>query len=58
MYADIVKTADWYSEEEKFYQKWNAVKSEIDGFIEIITELAIHEIIDDLKEFKKKYEEE
>ena len=58
MYADVIKTADWYSEEEKFYQKWNAVKSEIDGFIEIITELAVHEIIDDLKEFKKKYEEE
>ena len=58
MYTDIIKTADWYSEEENFYKKWNAIKSEINGFIEIITELAIHEIIDDLKEFEKKYEEE
>ena len=28
MYTDIVKTADWYSEEENFYKKWNAIRKQ------------------------------
>lgn len=55
--ADVVPTADFFENEEKFYDKVNRINEIIDGLVEILTEIKIHQIIEELREFEVKYNE-
>lgn len=55
--ADVVKTADYFDDGEKFSQKWTEVSEEVDGFTEMMSDYYIHQIIDDLADFEKKYDD-
>lgn len=50
--SDIVETPDYFENSEKFYRKLEEVDENIDGFVEIMSDYYIHEIIKDLDEFK------
>lgn len=56
--ADVVKTADYFDEGEKFSQKWTEISEEVDGFVEMMSEYFIHQIIEDLREFEVKYDDD
>lgn len=56
--ADVVKTADYFDDGEKFSQKWTEISEEVDGFVEMMSEYFIHQIIEDLREFEVKDDEE
>lgn len=55
--ADVVPTADFFENEEKFYDKVNRINEIIDGLAEILIEIKIHQIIEELREFEVKYDE-
>ena len=57
MFTDIIQTPDYFENSEKFYDKYNEIVQKVDGFIELINEITIHEIIEDLDEFKCKYDD-
>lgn len=56
--ADIVETPSYFDQHENFYTKLHDVEEDIEGFIELMQEIAIHNIINDMEEFKVKDEEE
>jgi len=51
--AVIVRTPDYFEEKErdKFYDKWNDINDDIDGYIEFMAEQMQYQVIDKLKEF-------
>ena len=50
--ATVVETPDWINHSENFYFKEEEIENTIEGFIDSVRELTIHEIIEDLKENK------
>lgn len=52
----VVKTPDWYEENEKFYDKQNEIDSLIVYFIDVSSENGNYEIIDMIKEWESKSE--
>lgn len=50
--SDIVETPDYFENSENFYKKLEEVDENIDGFVEIMSDYYIHEIIKDLDDFK------
>lgn len=54
IFANLVKTPDYFSEHENFFTKYNDLVEDIDGFCELIRDIVIHNIIDELDEFKVK----
>ena len=50
--ATVVETPDWFNHSEDFYFKEEEIENTIEGFIDSVRELTIHEIIEDLKENK------
>jgi len=54
----VVETPDYFENNDKFYEKYREVIKRIDDFIDTMEEVTIHEIIEELDEFKEKYEEE
>ena len=55
--ADVVKTPDYFDDGERFSEKWTEVSENVTGYTDMCRELVIHDIIDDLKEFKDTGEE-
>ena len=47
--ATVVETPDWFDHSEDFYFKEDEIESVIEGFIDSVRELTIHEIIEDLE---------
>jgi hypothetical protein len=49
----IVRTPDYFEEKErdKFYDKWNDINDNIDGYVEFMTEQMQYQVIDKMKEF-------
>lgn len=58
VFADLIKTPDYFEDSEKFYKKLTDVREEVDAIVEIFEDIVIHNIIDDLKEFEEKDDEE
>ena len=58
VFVDLVETPDYFEDSEKFYKKLSDLKGEMDDIIEIYEDIIIHNIIDDLKDFEKKYDDE
>ena len=56
--ADVVKTPDYFEDIEKFDRKRTEIIEQLDDFAETMSDAAIYDIIEDLKEFEKKYDEE
>ena len=56
--TDIVETPSYFDNHEQFFTKYNDIVEDIDGFIDAMRECAIHDIINDLDEYKVKNEEE
>lgn len=54
MHALVIPTKDYYDskENEMFYEKWNTVKEEIDGFSESIYDWYIFEIMEQLVDYR------
>ncbi len=50
--AYLVETPDFFENEEKFYDKLNKVRENLDGFKDAVETQVIHEIIDELKPFE------
>lgn len=50
--ATVVETPDWFDHSEDFYFKEDEINSVLEGFIDSVRELTIHEIIEDLEENK------
>lgn len=50
--SKIVKTPDYFEDEDKFLSKINAIISEIDFFIETISTITDFKIMDDFKEYR------
>ena len=55
--ANIVETPSYFEANEDFHTKYQDISENIDGFIECISDIVIHNIINDLDEFKLKDEE-
>lgn len=53
----IVAKADYFDDNEKFYEKWNKINERIDGYIEVMSEQATYQIINELKDFIEKEED-
>lgn len=58
IFADLVETPSYFDQHDNFYTKLHDVKEDVEGFIELMQEIAIHDIINDMEEFKVKDEEE
>ena len=58
IFADLVETPSYFDQHENFLTKLHDVEEDIDGFVEFMQEITIHDIINDLDEFKKTDEEE
>jgi len=56
--ANLVETPNYFTDHENFFTKYKDITEDVDAFIELIQDITIHNIIDDLDEFKVKYEEE
>lgn len=57
LFADVIPTTDFFENEEKFYDKVNRINNIIDELVEILTEIKIHQIIEELRDFEVKYDE-
>jgi len=55
---ELVRTPDWFEESEKFYEKWNEIEETINGFVELCEDIAIYEIMEILRPWQEKYDEE
>lgn len=51
------KTPDYFEDEEKNYDKRNAIERELEGFVDCCVEIANFEIMEELKEFRVKDDE-
>lgn len=56
--TQLVKTPDYFSEHENFFTKYNDLLRDIDEFVELIQDIVIHDIINELDEFKVKDEKD
>ena len=56
--ASMVKTPNYFTEHDNFNIKYNDIKEDVEGFIELVQECVIHKFINDLKEFEVKGDEE
>lgn len=56
--ADVVKTPDYFEDIEKFDRKRTEIIEQLDDFAETMSDAAIYDIIEDLREFEEKYDEE
>lgn len=56
--ADVVKTPDYFDDIDKFDRKRIAIAEQLDDFAETMSDIAIYSIIEDLREFEEKYDEE
>ena len=56
--ADVVKTPDYFEDIEKFDRKRTEIIEQLDDFAETMSDAAIYDIIEDLKEFEEKDDEE
>ena len=56
--ADLVETPNYFEAHDNFFTKYRDIVEDIDGFIESISEIAIHSIINELDEFKLKDDDE
>ena len=52
VFADMVATPNFFENEENFYHKYKKVEELVDGFEELAQGILIHNIINDLEEFK------
>ena len=58
IFTDVIKTPDYFENSEKFFDKVNELNEKLSGFIECYSDLCIHDIIDELDEYKLKYDED
>ena len=56
--ADVVKTPDYFEDIDKFTRKREEIIEQLDDFEYTMSDFAIYGIIDDLREFEKKYDDE
>ncbi len=54
MFADIIETPNYFEETDHFFKKYQDIEESIDDFVEVIENIAIHDIINDLKEYEEK----
>lgn len=52
--AKVIPTPDYFAECEKFYQKWNEINNIINGFMEIVQEIVVYDIMHDFREYEIK----
>lgn len=53
----VVQTPDYFDEQEKFYEKWNAIKEKLSFFKEEAITICRHELMEEFKEYKEKDED-
>ena len=56
--ADVVKTPDYFEDIDKFTRKREEIIEQLDDFEYTMRDLVVYGIIDDLREFEKKYDDE
>jgi hypothetical protein len=56
--ADVVKTPDYFEDIDKFTRKREDIIEHLDDFECTMSDIAIYGIIDELREFEKKYDDE
>jgi hypothetical protein len=56
--TDLVETPDYFKDIDNFYKKLEDVMEVIDGFVDIMQDIAIHGIIEDMREFELKDNED
>ena len=56
--ADVVKTPDYFEDIDKFTRKREDIIEHLDDFEYTMSDIAIYGIIDELREFEKKYDDE
>lgn len=57
LFADVIPTKDWYTEEELFMKKYQEVSNIVESFIEDSYDVINHSMIRELKEKNVKFEE-
>lgn len=56
--ANLVETPDYFEAQENFNTKYQDVSEDVNGFIECVSDIVIHDIINELDEFRLKNEED
>ena len=56
--AYLVETPDFFDNEDKFYDKLNRIRENLDGFKDAVETLTIHNIINELKPFELEDDDE
>ena len=56
--ADVVKTPDYFEDIDKFTKKREEIIEQLDDFEYTMRDLVVYGIIDELREFEKKYDDE
>lgn len=54
----VIETPNYFSDRDNFWEKHRAISDYIADFKSIVEEYYIHQIIEDLREFEKKYDDE
>lgn len=58
VFTDLIETPNYFEDSENFYKKLSDVREEVEGTVEIFQEIMIHNIIEDLREFELKDDDE
>ncbi len=57
LFADVVK-CNFFDNEDNFWEKRRHVHEQLEGFVESMSDVVIHGIVDELREFELKYDDE